>query len=215
MTLDGWCAASTGHSRWVTNESSRQFVHRLRDKVDGVMVGVGTVIADDPQLTTRIKKGKGKDPLRIVVDTHLRTPPGARVLKSRSASMTLIAVGKGISRQKLRGIPKGNVSILVCKTRQRRIDIAALLEHLGEQCVTSLLVEGGATLLGHMIRERLIDKFFIFKAPKILGGGDGVPMAAGTGPKRMDECLRLRDLEIRRIGDDTLFIAYPDYRDSS
>ena len=211
MTLDGWTAASTGHSQWITCEKSRQFVHRLRDRVSGVMVGIGTVIADDPQLTTRLHNRKGRDPVRIVADTRLRIPAGAKVLNHDSPSMTLIAVSEGISPGKLARVRKDKVSPLVCRTRGKSIDMAALLDKLGEQGMTSLLVEGGATLMGHMIRERLVDKFYIFKAPKILVGDDGIPMAAGAGPKKMDECLMLKDLKTRRIGKDTLFVGYPEY----
>ena len=93
LTLDGWTATSTGHSKWITNEKSRQFVHRLRDRVDGVLVGVGTVIKDDPLLTTRLKNKRGRDPVRIIVDTHLRIQPSAKVIDHDSDSMTLICTG--------------------------------------------------------------------------------------------------------------------------
>jgi diaminohydroxyphosphoribosylaminopyrimidine deaminase/5-amino-6-(5-phosphoribosylamino)uracil reductase len=120
-------------------------------------------------------------------------------------------VGEGVSGDKLRAVRKKNVSPLVCKTRGKRIDMASLLERLGERGLMSLLIEGGATLMGHMIRERLVDKFYIFKAPKILGGDDGIPMAAGAGPKKMDECLMLKDIKVTRIGGDVLFVGYPNY----
>lgn len=211
LTMDGWTATSTGHSRWITNERSRQFVHRLRDRVDGVMVGVGTVLADDPLLTTRLKNRRGKDPVRIIVDTHLRIPDKAKVLNNDSLSGTLIAVGSDESPERLKSIQKNRVSTLLCPTKNGRIDLACLMNILGEMSITSLLVEGGAALFGSMINEGLIDKFYIFKAPRILGGNDGIPMASGPGPKRMDECLALRDIRVRRFGDDLLIRAYPDY----
>jgi len=211
LTIDGWTATSTGHSHWVTNERSRQFVHRLRDKVEGVMVGVGTVIGDDPLLTTRLKNRKGKDPVRIVVDTHLRIPHDARVLNSNSPSMTLIAVGNDLPPERSKGIRNKRVSTLVCPKKNNRIDLGALMNILGEMSITSLLVEGGSALMGSMIHERLIDKFYIFMAPKILGGNDGYPMASGPGSKRMDACLGLKDLRVKRLGEDILLEGYPDY----
>jgi diaminohydroxyphosphoribosylaminopyrimidine deaminase/5-amino-6-(5-phosphoribosylamino)uracil reductase len=211
LTIDGWTATSTGHSKWITNDASRRFVHRLRDRVDGVMVGVGTVLADDPQLTTRIKRRKGRDPVRIIVDAHLRIPEHAKVLNSDSPSMTLIAVGQDVPHGRLKRIEERGVTTLVCPLREGRIDLKALLEMLGKKAYTSLLVEGGSTLLGSLIREKLVDKFYVFKAPKIFGGNDGIPMATGPGPKTMDACLKLRNVKVRRFDDDILIRGYPVY----
>jgi diaminohydroxyphosphoribosylaminopyrimidine deaminase/5-amino-6-(5-phosphoribosylamino)uracil reductase len=212
MTLDGWTAASTGHSRWVTCEKSRQFVHRLRNRVDGVMVGNGTVMADNPRLTTRLRQGKGRDPVRIVLDTRLRMALDRKVLNHDSRSETLVVVGEKVSMKARKRVQKEGVSVLACKTRGKRIDLTALMDKLGEHDIMSLLLEGGATLMGQMIRERLVDKFYVFKSPKIFGGNDGISMASGAGPKRMDECLILRDIKIRRFGEDALFIGYPAYK---
>ena len=210
LTLDGWTGTSTGHSKWVTGEKARQWVHRLRNRVDAVMVGVGTVVADNPLLTTRLHRGRGKDPLRIVLDTALRIPREANVLNHESSSMTYLVVGPQVSEVALRSVQKKGVEAIRCPTREGRIDLAALMDLLGRMSLTSLLVEGGASVMGSMLRERLVDQFYVFKAPKILGGNDGIPMAAGLGPQKMDRCLRLKDITIRRIGDDILVMGYPD-----
>ncbi len=210
MTLDGWTATATGDACWITNEESRRYVHRLRDRVDAVMVGVGTVVADDPMLTTRLRGGTGKDPLRIVVDTSLRTPPGAKVLNSRSAAPTIFVVGSESAARHIKGFPEDKVTAIVCPTRSGRIDLAVLMDILGRMSLTSLLVEGGARIMGSMIRRDLIDKFYIFKAPKILGGNDGIPLASGPGGKTIQSCLTLRDLEFRRFREDMLVVGYPD-----
>lgn len=212
MTLDGWTATSTGHSRWVTNERSRDWVHRLRSQVDGILVGVGTVMADDPLLNTRLKKGRGKDPVRIIVDTHLSIPPSARVLGHAQGSETLIAVGEGVGSRRLRRIERKGISFLRCPEKEGRIDLKVLMQKLGTRSITSVLLEGGATLMGAMIRERLVDKFCVFKAPRILGGSDGRPMALGKGPSRMDQSIPLKDIRIRRFGEDLLIIGYPEYQ---
>lgn len=211
LTLDGWSATSVGHSKWITNEISRQFVHRLRDRVDGVLVGVGTVIADDPVLTTRLKHRNGKDPIRIIVDTHLRIPHNAKILDPNSESMTFIAVSEDVSHESLTRIERHGVSPIVCPTKGGKIDLSGLMDILGGMSVVSIMVEGGASVMGYMIRERMIDKFYIFKAPKILGGSDGIPMARGDGPEKMDESLSLKDLKVKRFGDDILLTGYPDY----
>jgi diaminohydroxyphosphoribosylaminopyrimidine deaminase/5-amino-6-(5-phosphoribosylamino)uracil reductase len=211
LTIDGWTATRMGHSEWITNDRSRQFVHRLRDMVDGVMVGIGTVLADNPSLTTRLKNRRGQDPTRIIVDSGLRIPHNVKVLNHDSSAMTLLAVGDNVSSDLLKRSEKEGVSAIVCPLKNKRVDLTALMEILGGMSITSLLVEGGSSIMGSMIRERLIDKFYLFKAPKILGGNDGFPMASGTGPKTIDDCISLKDLQVKRLGDDTLFIGYPDY----
>ncbi|MEW6668027.1 MAG: bifunctional diaminohydroxyphosphoribosylaminopyrimidine deaminase/5-amino-6-(5-phosphoribosylamino)uracil reductase RibD [Thermodesulfobacteriota bacterium] len=212
LTLDGWTATCAGQSRWITGEKSRRFVHRLRAQMDAVMVGVGTVLADDPSLTTRLGAGRGKDPVRIIVDTHLRTPPGARVVAAGdSDSPTWIAVGRGVPSAKLKRYERQGVMPLVCPEREGRVDLDALMGKLGSMSIASVLLEGGSTLMGSMIRGRLVDKFYVFHAPKILGGGDGVPMASGPGPRKIEDCLRLKDAKWRRFGEDLLWVGYPDY----
>lgn len=212
LTLDGWTATSTGHSRWVTNERSREWVHRLRHQVDGILVGVGTVMADDPLLNTRLKKGRGKDPVRIIVDTHLRIPVNARVLSHPHGSETLIAVSEDVPSRRIERLKTKGISFLVCPKKEGRIDLIALMDRLGKRSITSVLLEGGATLMGAMIREKLVDKFCIFKAPKILGGSDGRPMALGQGPSKMDQSIPLKDIRIKRFGDDLLITGYPVYQ---
>lgn len=211
LTLDGWSAASNGHSRWITNERSREFVHRMRDRSDAIMTGVGTIIADDPSLTARPKNRRGRDPVRIIVDTHLRIPHNARVLNHDSKAKTILAVGEGVPPALLKDIDKTGVSTMTCPIKDGRIDLSALMLALGKMSITSLIVEGGAGIMGSMIKEKLIDKLYIFKAPKILGGDDGIPMARGKGPERMDQSLSLRDIEVKRFGDDILITGYPEY----
>jgi len=209
-TLDGWTATGTGHSRWVTNEHSRRFVHRLRDRTDAILVGVGTVLADDPSLTTRLGKRRGRDPIRVIADSRMRIPDYARVLNLDSPAETWIAVGEHLPPSRLtRAANQNGVKTLGCPTVEGGLDLASLLDILGSRGITSLLVEGGAALMGSMIRQKLIDKYYIFHAPKILGGGDGVPMASGPGARRMDECLFLRDIRIRRFEDDVMIRGYP------
>lgn len=209
-TLDGWTATATGHSRWVTNERSRRFVHRLRDRSDAILVGVGTVLADDPSLTTRLGKRRGRDPVRVIADSRMRIPDHARVLHLDSPAETWIAAGDRLPPSRLeRAENWDHVKTLACPTGEGGLDLASLLDILGSRGIASLLVEGGATLMGSMIRRRLIDKYYLFQAPKLLGGGDGVPVASGPGARRMDECLLLRDIRTRRFEDDVMVRGYP------
>lgn len=209
MTLDGWTATSAGHSKWITNSGSREFVHNLRDRVDAVMVGVGTVIADDPQLTARLKNNKGRDPVRIVLDSRFSLPRNSRILNHESDSETIVVVGDSVPDESWRDLDMHGVSVLPCPLKDKQIDLDALMDILGNMSITSILLEGGSGVMGSMMRAELIDKFYIFKAPKILGGNDGIPMAGGAGPTKMDESLSLRNIELERIGDDVLIIGYP------
>jgi diaminohydroxyphosphoribosylaminopyrimidine deaminase/5-amino-6-(5-phosphoribosylamino)uracil reductase len=209
-TLDGWTATATGHSRWVTNERSRRFVHRLRDRCDAILVGVGTVLADDPSLTTRLPGGRGRDPLRVIVDTRFRTPVRARVFHLDSPAETLLAVGDDVGEARLKELSGlEGVSVLRCPTGAEGLDLGVLLDLLGRRGILSVLVEGGAGILGTMIRHRLMDKVYAFKAPKLLGGGDGVPVAAGPGARRMEDCLVLERIRVRRFENDVLIRGYP------
>lgn len=211
LTLDGWTATSTGHSKWVTGEKARQFVHRLRSKVDAIMVGIGTVIADDPLLTSRLNQGKGRDPHRIIVDTHLRMPHNARLLNDESKAFNYIVVNENVDQRLVERIESANTIIIKCPLRDGQIDLDAMLDILGKKAITSILFEGGAGLMGSMIAERLVDKFLIFKAPKILGGSDGIPMVMGKGPVSMSESINLKNINVKKYGDDILISGYPDY----
>jgi diaminohydroxyphosphoribosylaminopyrimidine deaminase/5-amino-6-(5-phosphoribosylamino)uracil reductase len=196
-TLDGRIATRTGDSRWVTGESARAEVHRMRDAVDAVLVGAGTARADDPLLTARLPGGGGRDPVRVVLDTRLRLPRTLRLFHPRSAAPTLVAT---TSARAPRFGP--GVETLRCAERGGRVDLADLLGKLGERGVTHLLVEGGAAVHTAFLSAGLVDRLALFLAPKILGGG--LPWVDGPGPSRMADALSLEGVEIRRVGDDVV-----------
>ncbi|MBN2061069.1 MAG: bifunctional diaminohydroxyphosphoribosylaminopyrimidine deaminase/5-amino-6-(5-phosphoribosylamino)uracil reductase RibD [Deltaproteobacteria bacterium] len=208
LTMDGWTATAAGNSKWITNEKSRRFVHYLRDSVDAVMVGAGTIIADNPSLTTRLGNRKCKDPIRIILDTNFRIPHNAAVLNNDSDSMTYIVVGADTGSRATRDVKKENVSFIRCPAKENVIDLDSLMDILGKMSITSLMVEGGSKVMGSMIRGKLIDKFYIFKAPVILGGDDAVPMAVGATPAMIDDSIRMRDLSVKRFDEDILIIGY-------
>jgi diaminohydroxyphosphoribosylaminopyrimidine deaminase / 5-amino-6-(5-phosphoribosylamino)uracil reductase len=211
LTLDGFTATSTGHSMWVTGEVARRYVHRLRSRVDAVMVGVGTVIADNPLLTSRFAGKNSRNPHRIIVDTHLKIPPDSRLLNDDADVRNYIVTGKKVSGEKIKRVERSNTSVIRCPVKDNHIDLTALMDIIGQINITSILLEGGAALMGSMLRERLIDKFLIFKAPKLLGGSDGMPMATGKGPLSMNDTLNLDRIKTRMIGPDILISGYPVY----
>jgi len=209
LTLDGWIATKIGNSKWITNEKSRKFVHSLRKKVDAIMVGVETIIADNPLLTPYLTRNSAPDPVRVIADTNLRVPLESRVFNSGTSALTIIASGNNVSRTKRKMVEGLGARVINCQMRDGRIDLADLLDKLAEMSIGSVLVEGGGTIFGSIIKEGLVDKFYIFLAPKILGGDNGIPFIRGPGCDTIKDCLNLKVLMVRRFDDDIMIEAYP------
>lgn len=207
-TLDGRIATRTGDSKWVAGEAARACVHELRHAVDAILVGVGTVAADDPRLTTRIAGREVKDPVRVILDTHARIPLSARVLHHASAADTIVVAGPGASVDAQRRIAGKGVRVIEAATRDGRIDLSALMGQLGGMGITSILIEGGSRVLASAFRAGVVDKACFFFAPLISGGDDGVPICSGPGPDRMRDCIRLVRIRTRRFGDDVMIEGY-------
>ena len=207
-SLDGKIATRTGDSRWLTGEQGRGFGHRLRHVCDAILVGIGTVLADDPQLTTRLPRRRGQDPIRVVLDSRLRLPETARVLHLDSSAPTWIATTPAALNEKIQAIKALGAEVLVMPEEGGRVALKPLLQELGHRRVQSLLVEGGAEVLGAFLDQRLVDKFYFFYAPKILGGKDAYPAVAGRGVARLAEAHQARDLSLRRLGPDLLVSGY-------
>jgi diaminohydroxyphosphoribosylaminopyrimidine deaminase/5-amino-6-(5-phosphoribosylamino)uracil reductase len=206
LTMDGRIATACGNARWITNEISRRFVHRLRSQADAIMVGVGTVIADDPELTCRIQGGR--DPVRVVIDSMLRIPPAARLLRLDSRAKTVVATISD-QKEKIDAIRELGAEVLICREKDGRVDLQDMLARLGLMNIQSLLLEGGSTLAGEALRQGLIDKVMLFYAPKLVGG-DGPGLFAGMGIERMEDAYRLKRLRIRRFGEDIMIEGYPE-----
>ncbi|WP_300667191.1 bifunctional diaminohydroxyphosphoribosylaminopyrimidine deaminase/5-amino-6-(5-phosphoribosylamino)uracil reductase RibD [Desulfoluna sp.] len=211
-TLDGRTAASTGHSQWITGEKSRRHVHELRHAVDAIMVGIGTVKADNPSLTCRLETG-GKDPIRIVLDSRLSMDEDARVLQLKSDSDTIVVCGKipeepCEARQKKARLEAAGARVLEVPLKDQRVDLASLMAILGKEKIQSLLIEGGATLLKSALDAKIVDKFRIYLAPKLLTGDDGFPITAGKGPLSMNEALTLSRVAVRHFDNDVMIEGY-------
>lgn len=207
MTLDGKTATANGDSKWITCEESRRYVHSLRAKVDAIMVGVGTVLADDPQLTCRMVRGK--DPQRIVVDSRLRTPRTAALFHLDSPAKTLVATIEN-DPEKINALQALGAEPLVCAESEGRVDLEDMLRRLGSLGIQSILLEGGRELVGAALRKGLVDKFLLFYAPKIVAGEDGYGLCSGQGVSRMGDAFHLRNTSVRRFAEDFLVIGYPE-----
>ncbi|MCF8044908.1 MAG: bifunctional diaminohydroxyphosphoribosylaminopyrimidine deaminase/5-amino-6-(5-phosphoribosylamino)uracil reductase RibD [Desulfarculaceae bacterium] len=210
-TLDGRIATATGDSKWITNKQSRRYVHRLRHEADAILVGGGTVQADNPSLTARIEGMQTKDPIRVILDSRLSIDENARLLNQISDAPTLIVTAgdRYVSMEKKERLEKKTgVSIVDSGDGSARIDIALLMKILGDKGVNSLFVEGGAGVIGSFFHHNIVNKALFFKAPKILGGDDGVPVCRGRGGAAMDEALDLEHVKVSRFGDDVLIRGY-------
>ena len=204
-TFDGKIAARNGDSKWITGEDSRRFVHRLRDQTDGVLVGIGTILKDDPRLTARVKGGR--DPYRIVLDSRLRVPEGARVFGG-SPSKVIVATTKAAPKDKIERLKKRGVRILVLGAKQGRIDLKACLRNLGAVGLMTLLVEGGSRVNGSFLDGRLVDKFYLFFSPKWIGDPEATGIFGGRGTGDLRQAIRLEEVRVRKVGGDFLLEGY-------
>ena len=207
-TLDGRIATRSGDSKWVTGEKARTFVHRLRHAVDAILVGAGTIHSDDPSLTTRLDSDDGLDPVRIVLDTHLSIPSSARILQLDSNSDTILVTGHGVTENKKRAVVKKGVRLIELPVNNDGIEMQPLLDRLGQMGITSLLVEGGSRIVASAFNSGIVDKVLFFYAPKILGGDDGIPICRGPGPELMKDCIRVKNIRVRRFDDDVMIEGY-------
>lgn len=208
MTLDGKIATATGQSKWITNETSRAYGYKLRDIYDGIMVGINTVIEDNPMLTARVDGGK--NPIRIVVDSSLKIDINANVVQDKSAK-TIVATTDKADKDKILKLQAQDVDVIVVdKDKNDKVDIEKLLDILGQQNICSILVEGGATLSGSFVAKKLVDKVYFFIAPKIVGGKEAKTPVAGTGILNLQEALALKDIQFEKLEEDILIIGRVD-----
>ena len=207
QTLDGKIATSTGESKWITGEAARREGHRLRDSHDAILVGVATVLADDPSLTTRIPGGR--DPLRVIVDSNLRTPPKAKIITQKSRAKTLIATLESSSRSgRLESLLDAGAEVLLAKGRDDRVDLRSLMKVLGGFGITSVLIEGGSEVHAAALKAGIVDKVVLFIAPTLMTGKDSLCSIGGVSPARLSRAVRLRDVTSRFVGEDLVVEGY-------
>jgi len=209
MSLDGKIATRTGDSRWISSGESRRYAHLLRHMVDAIAVGVNTVLADDPQLTSRCGERGGrtrKQPLRVVVDGKGRTPPNARLFGQ--PGKTLVALGRPADPAAVQAYQQVGAEVAELSLEDGLVDVNELLRELGKREVTSVLVEGGGALLGSLFDHGLVDKVVVFVAPAIIGGARAVTPVAGQGVGKVSEALRLHRVSTCPCGGDVIIVGY-------
>jgi len=203
LSLDGKTATKTGQSKWISSEESRNYVHRIRNKVDAVLVGINTVLHDNPHLTTRIRGGR--DPIRIILDSNLRIPINARILKDKNA---MIATTPNCNRKKKIALEKKGIGVIVVRSNTKKVDLKKLMDELVLRGITHIMIEGGSEVNASALKAGIVDKVMYFIAPKIIGGVDAKPAIGGRGIKEMGDALNLKDVEIKQVGPDLAVEGY-------
>jgi diaminohydroxyphosphoribosylaminopyrimidine deaminase/5-amino-6-(5-phosphoribosylamino)uracil reductase len=206
MTLDGKIATKSGESRWITGEVARQEVHKVRSEVDAVLVGIGTVLADNPNLVVG-KKGT-KNPLRVVIDPYLKIQISANLIVSAQTAQTLVITTTAASAKKQKQLEQLGVKIEMFPLQKGGIPFKDILKRLGEMGITSLLIEGGGNVNGRALREGVVDKVIFYIAPKFLCGDDAKAVVAGKAISSLADAAFLHDVTIRKVGDDLCVCGY-------
>ena len=207
-SLDGKIATRTGDSRGMTCRQSLRRVHALRDQVDAILVGSGTVTADDPLLTTRLPGKVGRDPVRVIIDSTLSISPRARVFNPASRSGVIVATTRRAPRGKKARIERAGGTVITVASHEGRVNLKSLMSALGKREITSVLIEGGTNISTSALREGIVDKIIFFYAPKILGGSGAFGITAGEGVARISQARTIHNLSVRKCGDDILVEGY-------
>jgi diaminohydroxyphosphoribosylaminopyrimidine deaminase/5-amino-6-(5-phosphoribosylamino)uracil reductase len=206
QTLDGKIATSSGASKWITGEQAREEAHRLRDSHDAILVGINTVLMDDPSLTTRIPGGR--DPVRVIVDSSLRIPRNAKVVTQSSPAKTMVATLAGAPKSKIKKLQDAGVEVLTVKSAHGRVDLRDLMKKLAKRDIMSVLIEGGAEINASALNAGLVDKVVMFLAPLLMTGTDSLCSIGGSSPAKLSQALKLQEVTTQFVGKDLMVKGY-------
>jgi len=209
QTLDGKIATSNGESKWITSDISRAYSHRIRKEFDAIMVGINTVLRDNPRLDAWFST---QHPIKVVVDSQLSTPAHAQLFSGRQRVILATLPAKPGQETENRGILSPKAQILEVREKDGQVNLKDMLKKLAQQGIVSIVVEGGGTLIGSLFDERLVDRLMVFIAPKIIGGKDAPGSVMGKGIVRIDKAIRVKDMALRRFGEDYLFTGRVEYK---
>ncbi|HHT9111547.1 MAG TPA: bifunctional diaminohydroxyphosphoribosylaminopyrimidine deaminase/5-amino-6-(5-phosphoribosylamino)uracil reductase RibD [Candidatus Brocadiaceae bacterium] len=202
MSLDGKIATYTGESKWITSEESRGYVHKIRGQVDGILVGINTVLRDDPLLTCRTEGGR--NPRRIIIDSNALLPLNSRLLNTINESEVVVAVNKNAQVERIEILRQLGCRVIQTCNTMDRVDLKELFYRLGEMELTNILVEGGSRVITSFFEERLVDKVMVFIAPIIIGGEGARSPVLGKGIDTIREATEIREITVQRISKDIL-----------
>ncbi|MFC2947435.1 bifunctional diaminohydroxyphosphoribosylaminopyrimidine deaminase/5-amino-6-(5-phosphoribosylamino)uracil reductase RibD [Virgibacillus sediminis] len=211
ISLDGKVATHSLSSKWITSEDARADVHRLRSENMAILVGINTVLKDDPALTARIPNGR--NPLRVVIDSSLKVPLNYQVVADKKAE-TWIFTSQSYDKAKREQLEKRGITVIETSGR-KKVDIEETVSILGEKGISSLFIEGGGNINASFLQNRLIDKVILYFAPKLVGGKDAPTFLEGNGVEKMEDAIELTGTEIQKVGKDFRFSGYPVYKKDS
>ena len=207
MTLDGKIATVAKESHWISGKESGKYIHELRQQLSAIMVGINTVLIDDPSLNTRRNGKRNRNPLKVIVDTMARIPLDSKVL-ANDPQLALIATTSRADSAKLKMLERSGAQVLVCPVKNDHVDISFLANSLGTMGIDSILLEGGSTLAFSALSEGIVDKVISFIAPKIVGGKDALSPVGGDGIRQLSDAIMLHDIAVKRIGKDIMIRGY-------
>lgn len=202
MTLDGKIATPEGQSKWITGEAARKMVHRMRCSSDAILTAIGTVKADNPELTARLKGCK--NPVRIIIDPELETPEDFKILNNAAKTIIVKKASAGIDKEN--SFRKRSIEFINFKSS--KVDLKRLVGELGERQITSLMIEGGSSLASYALKAGIVDKAVFFIAPKIIGGKNSIPAVGGDFFRRLEDAYQIKDWSVSRIGQDLMIEGY-------
>jgi diaminohydroxyphosphoribosylaminopyrimidine deaminase/5-amino-6-(5-phosphoribosylamino)uracil reductase len=209
LSMDGKIATKTGDSKWVTSEDARLYVHKLRNEVDATCVGIGTVIRDDSRLTTRLPHKRGRDPVRVIVDSLLKVPLRANIFTQKSNASNIVVTTKNAFFKRKREIQKTGSQLIEVRSRSRnKVDLTHMLQELGKLGITSVMIEGGAEIAASAIEEGVVDKVIFFISPKIVGGKSAPGPVGGEGVAKMSDAIKLKHINTKTYGEDIMIEGY-------
>ena len=206
MSLDGKIATASGESQWITSEASRQRGHEVRDTVDAILVGRGTIARDNPSLTTRLQNGDGQDAIRIVLDSHGKTRPDARVFNPESEAGVIVAVTSEASSENVNALEKAGGDVITVPDAHGQVCFKRLMEILGEREITSVLIEGGSQINASALTAGIVDKVMCFIAPKLIGGQNAPGPIGGEGIQSLTEAVNLRRIRVSPMPEHEILI---------
>ena len=215
-TLDGKIATASGNSKWITSPPARRYSHRLRGQTDAILVGINTILRDNPLLTTRYPSS-ATSPVKIIVDSKSKLPLNAKILSRMSPAQTIVATTRFADKSKIKALQDKGVHVITdlparrAKNFKERLSLKSLMKRLAKLNITSVLIEGGGKIIASALEEKIVDKLLIFIAPKIIGGEEAVTSVEGRGINRINQAIRIRGLKIKKIGQDILIEGYPVY----
>lgn len=202
QSLDGKIATKTGESKWITSALARKHSHSWREKVDAILVGLNTVVEDDPRLSARSSANHLKQPIKIIVDSTLRTPKTARCLRGAKSNRVIIATTKKVSHQKISAFKKLGIDVYQFPEKAGKVPLKRLFQKLVREGIQSILIEGGSEVIASAFKEKLVDHVLCFIAPRFIGGKDALGSIADLGVKRLSQSIRLDNMSVRRFGTD-------------